>query len=87
MGLIVKEGLHDKQAEDYIERFCQTSNIKETDKLTAMTLADLEALHPGAIVGLGITESQLKTWIEKKPKMTSLKSQKPVNPESKNAAQ
>lgn len=66
MGLVVKKGLHGKQAEDMIEDFCKKNGINETAKFTAMTLADLSTLHAGAIVGLGITEVQLNKWLEKK---------------------
>lgn len=66
MGLVVKNGLHGKPAEDMIEDFCKKNGINETAKFTAMTLADLSTLHAGAIVGLGITEVQLNKWLEKK---------------------
>jgi len=67
MGQVIKQGLHGKQAEDLIENFCQEHGINDTDKFTAMTLADLSTLHAGAIIGLGITESQLDAWLEKTP--------------------
>jgi hypothetical protein len=66
MGLVVKQGLHGQQAEDFIENFCHEHGINETDKFTAMTLADLSTLHAGAIIGLGITEAQLNAWLENK---------------------
>ena len=65
MGLIVKKGLHGKLAEDLIEEFCQQYDIKDVAKFTAMTLADLNTLHAGAIIGLGITEAQLNKWLDK----------------------
>jgi hypothetical protein len=64
MGQIVKQNLHGTDAEELITNYCQQNNIEETDKFTAMTLADLSALHAGAIIGLGITEDQLNTWLE-----------------------
>jgi len=67
MGLVVKNGLYGKKAEDYIEKFCKQNGIDETAKFTAMTLADLSSLHAGAIIGLGITEAQLKVWLSNKP--------------------
>ncbi|WP_018416227.1 Fic family protein [Teredinibacter turnerae] len=67
MGLVVKNGLHGKKAEDYIENFCEQNGIDETAKFTAMTLADLSTLHAGAIIGLGITEAQLEAWLSSKP--------------------
>lgn len=66
MGLVVKKCLHGKKAEDLIEEFCQEHEIKDIAKFTAMTLADLSTLHAGAIIGLGITETQLNKWLEKR---------------------
>ena len=65
MGLVVKKGLHGKLAENLIEEFCQQYDIKDVEKFTAMTLADLSTLHSGAIMGLGITEAQLNKWLDK----------------------
>jgi len=67
MGLVVKNGLHGKKAEDYIENFCKQNGIDETARFTAMTLADLSTLHAGAIIGLGITEAQFETWFASNP--------------------
>lgn len=67
MGLVVKQKLHGKQAENFIEQYCHDNEISDTGKFTAMTLADLSTLHAGAIIGLGITETQLDAWLEKKP--------------------
>ena len=64
MGQIVKQKLHGSDAEQLINSYCQKNNIEDTDKFTAMTLADLSALHAGAIIGLGITEDQLTAWQE-----------------------
>jgi Fic family protein len=64
MGQVVKRGLHGKQAEGFIENFCYEHDINDTDKFTAMTLADLSTLHAGAIIGLGITEAQLDAWLK-----------------------
>lgn len=66
MGIVVKNGLHGKQAEDFIENFCREQSINNIDKFIAMTLADLSTLHAGAIIGLGITEAQLYAWLEKR---------------------
>ena len=66
MGLVVKNGLHGKKAEDYIENFCGQNGIDETAKFIAMTLVDLSTLHAGAIIGLGITEAQLEAWLSSK---------------------
>ncbi len=63
MGLIVRNGLHGRQAENCIEDFCKQAGIDEIEKFTAMTVADLSTLHAGAIVGLGISEAQLDAWL------------------------
>lgn len=65
MGQVIKRGLQGKEAEDFIENFGHEHGINDTDKFTAMTLADLSLLHAGAMIGLGITEAQLDAWLEK----------------------
>lgn len=67
MGQIVKQGLHGPAAEKLIENYCHEQGIGDIDKFTAMTLADLSTLHAGAIIGLGITEAQLESWLSNKP--------------------
>jgi len=67
MGQVVKQDLHGKQAENFIENFGHEHNINDTDKFTAMTITDLSTLHAGAIIGLGITEAQLDIWLGKNP--------------------
>lgn len=62
MGRVVKSGLHGPAAERVIQDFCAENSIEEVAKFTAMTLADLAALHVGAIVGLGITQAQFEAW-------------------------
>lgn len=67
MGQVVRHGLHGSAAEELIESYCQEQGVEDIDKFTAMTLADLSTLHAGAIIGLGITEAQLETWLSAKP--------------------
>lgn len=67
MGKIIRQGLHGSAAEQLIESYCKEQKIEEIDKFTAMTLADLSTLHAGAIIGLGITEAQLESWLANKP--------------------
>lgn len=66
MGQVVRSGLHGTPAEKFIEDFCLKYGIKDVAKFTSMTLADLSTLHSGAIIGLGITESQLNKWLKRK---------------------
>jgi len=67
MGQIVKQGLHGTAAEILIENYCKEQRIEDIDKFTAMTLADLSTLHAGAIIGLGVTETELEIWLSGKP--------------------
>jgi len=62
MGQIIREDLHNNLAEQLIIDYCHANDITDIDKFTAMALADLSLVHAGAIVGLGITASQLENW-------------------------
>lgn len=62
MGKIIKQNLHGVAIEKFIEEFCKQGKIENSEKFIAMTVTDLGALHAGAIVGLGISESQLENW-------------------------
>ena len=64
MGQIIAGDLHGKAKDAHIVEFCEKNEIPQPEKFTAMTSADLAALHAGAIVGLGITERQLADWKE-----------------------
>ena len=64
IGFIVRDGLYGAAIEKYIEKYCANRDITEIDKFTAMTLADLNSLHVGAIIGLGISEEQLNAWLD-----------------------
>ena len=67
MGEIIRRVLHGSAAEKLIENYCQDQEISDSDRFTAMTLADLSTLHAGAIIGLGITEMQLEKWLSSRP--------------------
>jgi len=62
MGQIIKNDLHGSDIEAHIENYCGKNEIEMSEKFIAMTLADLDSLHAGAIIGLGITENQFKGW-------------------------
>ncbi|MCY4150059.1 MAG: Fic family protein [Gammaproteobacteria bacterium] len=67
MGMVIREGLHGSDIEIHIEKYCADREINEVDKFMAITLADLDSLHAGIIVGLGISEAQLNTWRDARP--------------------
>lgn len=66
MGQIVRGNLHHEDATNHIEQFCRDNSIEDIDKFLAMTITDLNTLHAGAIIGLGITESQFNAWLASK---------------------
>jgi len=59
--------LHRSATEKLIEYYCQHQEISDTDRFTAMTLADLSTLHAVAFIGLGITEIQLEKGLSSRP--------------------
>ncbi len=67
MGQVVRQGLHGKAAQDLIETFCRKKSIANINKFVAMTLADLSTLNAAGMIGLGITEAQLTSWLLQKP--------------------
>ena len=68
MGQIIKNGLHNHKAQIWVEKFCQSHDITDQDKFVAMVLTDMNSIHEGNIIGLGITIAELKEWAQKKPK-------------------
>ena len=64
MGQVIQDNLHGKSIEDHIEKYCQENNIEQSDRFTAMAITDLESLHIGAIIGLGVTAKQFEMWRE-----------------------
>ena len=64
MGVIIKKNLHAQEAVKQIEIFCHDHNIPNSDKFISITLVDLEKLHVGAIVGLGVTENEFEIWAQ-----------------------
>lgn len=62
MGHVIREGLHNADVTEFLTNFCKENEIEEPEKFIAMTITDLEILHDGMIVGLGITEAMFKAW-------------------------
>jgi len=62
MGIIIRDELHGSDIEQHIRSYCDAHEIANRDKFIAMTLADLDQLHEGTIIGLGITEGQFNKW-------------------------
>ena len=62
MGKIIRENISHEHLNTFLKEYCDENNIERPDKFIVMTSADLEALHEGAIIGLGITENMFKVW-------------------------
>lgn len=67
MGQIIRQNLHGHDALHAIEAYGDAEQIMDMSKFVAMTLADLDMLHLGAIIGLGVTEKQFQNWLSNKP--------------------
>jgi Fic family protein len=62
MGKIIRQGISHSNIESAIAVYCRANSIDSPDKFITMTMQDLENLHVGAIIGLGITESMYASW-------------------------
>lgn len=62
MGWVIRKGLRGEQIEVFILSFCETNSILEPDKFLAQTLTELNLLHEGSIVGLGVSVEQFYSW-------------------------
>lgn len=67
MGQIIQQNLHGNEILQAIEAYCHEQDITDVSKFVAMTLVDLDTLHLGAIIGLGVTETQFQNWLSNKP--------------------
>jgi hypothetical protein len=62
MGHIIRQNLDERSATQYLEQYCADNSIPSADKFVSMALSDLEQLHTGSIIGLGITEKMFTQW-------------------------
>lgn len=62
MGQIIRDNISNERLNEFLRGYCRENNIELPDKFIAMTATDLEQLHAGAIIGLGITEEMFKEW-------------------------
>ncbi len=68
MGDIIRFDYHGKRLEEHIESYCGSRELQESDKFMAITLTELDFLHEGNIVGLGVSPEEFNSWLEKKKK-------------------
>lgn len=62
MGQVIRGNIGNEKLNEFLRGYCRENSIELPDKFIAMTAADLEQLHAGAIIGLGITEEMFKEW-------------------------
>ncbi len=62
---IIKEVIVGDKAQSHLEQFCAENNIQDADKFISIAIVELEKLHSGAIISLGVTENMFRTWKEK----------------------
>jgi hypothetical protein len=65
LGDIIREQLTGKDIELTLERYCDNNQIEEKDKFVSIAITELNNLHSGAIIGLGVTEGMFYAWLEK----------------------
>jgi len=65
LGDIIREGITGRAIEFALEAYCNKSKIENPDKFVAIALTELNNIHSGAVVGLGVTEGMLIKWQEK----------------------
>jgi len=65
LGDIIREQLTGNDIELTLERYCDNNQIEEKDKFVSIAITELNNLHSGAIIGLGVTEGMFYAWLEK----------------------
>ena len=64
MGEIIRFDYHGQRLEEHIESYCGSWELQESDKFMAITLTELDSLHEGNIVGLGVSPEEFNSWLE-----------------------
>ena len=62
IGEIIRKNLHGSNIEEFTYKYCQKNQINQQDRFVTMIITQLDMLHSGAIVGMGISESQFEVW-------------------------
>ncbi|UGA57346.1 Fic family protein [Vibrio sp. VB16] len=65
IGQIIREMIVDDEVQTQLEQFCVKHQIKDADKFISIATVELDKLHSGAIVSLGVTEKMFIAWKEK----------------------
>lgn len=65
IGHIIREMIVGDEVLAQLEQFCIKNQIENSDKFIAIATVELDKLHSGAIVSLGVTEKMFLVWKEK----------------------
>ncbi len=65
IGQIIREMIVGDEVQSKLEQFCVENQIKDADKFISIATVELDKLHSGAIVSLGVTEMMFLAWKEK----------------------
>jgi len=65
IGKIIRGMIVGDEVQVQLEQFCVENLIQNADKFISIATVELDKLHSGAIVSLGVTEKLFLTWKEK----------------------
>lgn len=65
IGQIIRDMVVGDDIAVRLEQFCEENKIEEVDKFVAVALVELDRLHTGAIMSLGVTEGMFLRWKER----------------------
>ncbi len=65
IGQIIREMMVGEEVLAHLEQFCVENQIKDADKFISIATVELDRLHSGAIVSLGVTEKMFLAWKKK----------------------
>ena len=66
LGEMIRSNIHGDDLEVFIDNFTSNNEIQESDKFKAIILTELDSLHEGNIVGLGVSPEEFNSWVENK---------------------
>ena len=64
LGEIIRGGLIGSDIELALDAYCTAHKIENEDKFISIALTELNNIHSGAVIGLGVTEGMLLTWLK-----------------------
>lgn len=65
IGEIIRGMIVGVEVQAHLELFCTENKIQNADKFISITTVELDKLHSGAIISLGVTENIFLIWKEK----------------------